>query len=852
MKKILVLLLMLSVVGTSYAMRNRLKNGGARRGRQKRLCEFEGNTPLHLAVLRGDLEKVKRLGKYIIQTNERNQTVFHALLYAKGRFGVRKKILAILLDQLRRHYAKSVYGRREEKAKKVREKMTNFLNKEMFFASGRKDTVLSIAISKGFDDIACQLIDAGADVTFTGMYNNNILHRTLLLGDKVNNVLAKKRRMVSRILRDLQKEKKYSREAVQTFLNAYGAVTRDGGKKRTPLRIAITRGYIDIACQLIDAGVSMEMMKGEDTPLNIAITKGHVELVEKMVCAGANVMVAVEQDSNALHRALLVDVAVDQRSEKIKKIVEIILHDLKNRKKYREKDVVKFVNALGKYDKEGAKKRLPLYMAIVGGYVDIVKQLTQVGADVTMLAADEKSTLIQVFFMGFSVEDREEKKRQMLDMILRELENEKKYSPEAVSSCLNALGSVNEEGTRRDTALNLAITQGYFDIAQKLIDMGVDVTIPGTGNVSSLHNALYRQKEYCKRLVENILSGLKKSGKYTEDQVKGFLNMQGTLPGRYIKGLDKDSALGVAITKGYTDVVKMLLQAGADITITGNKKHLPSISKAIVSAQVEVFEYFVMHYLKEGLDPNIPDLIKGRTPLTWITRMIKGAAVKRGEEHRARIEIRDAERMMRLLLCDLSAHLDIRDKKGLNVLHWIILKENVDLLKVIVSCAGSDNKLLEALIQPSKKSYLKKAFYPKGRTPLDMLSMSNKKNALKKVLLGTVHEKTGRTLLQQADRLENQMFARKLRGLKGENTRVPVKEKTQERECFVRRTDVMQEYRPVVIQNYVHNMYVNSQDGRYFQYGYGAPSNYSYNYPQNYPQNDSQSSHGYYNGYYGQ
>jgi len=301
------------------------------------------------------------------------------------------------------------------------------------------------------------------------------------------------------------------------------------------------------------------------------------------------------------------------------------------------------------------------------------------------------------------------------------------------------------------TALTLAISQGYVEIAEELIDEATDFAIIDKDNHTALHKILLTPKitaDKKRKLVQKLLADITNAKKYEEIYGPAynairyrFLNQLGNRKNSRIK----DTALHIAIRKGYADIVKQLLEAGALYNIneimefiTYNKNF--TISHYFLSNRIIAWEHLI--------SPNL-----------WTKRKTEICCFC--EDHGHAID--------KLLSC-LHATLDVIDMSGHNLLHKSVIGGNHTLLQHIIQFDTGENKLFEALVQKNKPYYdLNGYLCNRQESPLDLLCNDRfvyKNRALIKVLLETKNIKTKQTVLEQAVKAKRTDIVTKIEKIK--------------------------------------------------------------------------------------
>lgn len=127
---------------------------------------------------------------------------------------------------------------------------------------------------------------------------------------------------------------------------------------------------------------------------------------------------------------------------------------------------------------------------------------------------------------------------------------------------------VNDNGCSC-TPLQLAISRGYTDIVQELICAGADVTaIDGVGK-TVLHLVMLLPNRMQRNRIFAILFDALDAKYKNRLQLLQYIDRLGIM-GKHKKNGCYATALNLAVSRGYVDLVTKLLDTGADITI-GNK-----------------------------------------------------------------------------------------------------------------------------------------------------------------------------------------------------------------------------------------------------------------------------------------
>ena len=222
----------------------------------------------------------------------------------------------------------------------------------------------------------------------------------------------------------------------------------------------------------------------------------------------------------------------------------------------------------------------PLHWAIVADDWDLVRELIEAGADISLGSQqnaleiaklmNSETKLIEVFIDAKGV-----------DAIVRDGRTVLIYaawngSTEVVKLLIDNGADLNHKSNHGDTALMYAARDGHTDVVKFLIDNGVDLNHKNNGGVTALIYAARKEHtEVVKFLVDNgadmniktkygwtALMYASRYG-YTE-VVKLFIDNGADMN---IKDVDGWTALMYAAEKGCKEIVKLLIDNKADLNI---------------------------------------------------------------------------------------------------------------------------------------------------------------------------------------------------------------------------------------------------------------------------------------------
>jgi len=726
-------------------------------------------TAISLAISKGYGEIVKSLidaGSDVTILDSDETTILHTVLFRTAlEEAAREELIGYILKDIRN---KDKYEKLY-KNYSLRKKL--FLNKLGKSLGGNVMTALHLAISQGYVGITNALIEAGADVTFANSSGQTALHIALLTP---NLNQEQKWELINKIVEDIRNKDKYEKLYKnyslrrKQFLNKLGKTNH--GSHSTALNLAISQGYTEIAKTLIaqeglDATLvestgqtvlhkalwttklkeseKEELIKivinnindedkmvlnklgkdnhsNSDTVLNIAVSQGYTEIAKAFIDKGVDITLEDSNGQTVLHRALWTTKLKEREKEEL---IKIVINNINDEDKM-------VLNKRGK-DNHG-NSDTALNLAVSQGYTEIAKALIDKGVDITLEDSNGQTVLHKALW---TTKLKESEKEKLIKIVINNINDEDKI-------VLNKVGKDNHGNS--DTVLNIAVSQGYTEIAKALIDKGADITLEDSDGQTVLHKVLWTTKlkesekeELIKIVINNI-----------NDEDKTVLNKRGK--DKYGNSV---TALSLAVSQGYIEIAKLLIDKGADVTLEDSDGHTPLV-RSIISNNAEIF-----YYLLETKELNLDqiDKKKYRTPLQWIVRFVEGSVVKINNPNACRLSLKDAKEMI-IELLKRWASLTIQDAEGFNVLHQIILRGEHALLKTILEHESGYNDLLEAF---EAKSAM-------GQTPLELILRNKIKKNKKDVIdiLLKARNEDNLTLRDQAQYVKKWNIIRELKSLK--------------------------------------------------------------------------------------
>ena len=370
---------------------------------------------------------------------------------------------------------------------------------------------------------------------------------------------------------------------------------------QTPLHLAAGMSSAEVCKVLLEAGAELWPTDEEaTTAIGVAIQEGHVEIVRLL--AEANVRRLSRPIVNLSNLSLpLLNGLHQAASGNNTEIMEIMLAN--------RRDWIKQHNNLfgaGHWEEEdildrgdNANNNTALHRAAHNGSTEIARLLVRAGADITVQNRDNKTPATLADEQGHGSLAR------MLGHFPKLHEAVAAGDPEDVKQLMAEEQSTNMKHPRDGyTPLHEAARQGRPEVVQVLIDAGADIYLKDKNNRTVLDIALEEghieiakilinadgiiydtkpllqsavsngQIEMVKVLTEYLIEDARKLGRslyqdinYNIDNHDYYATIDETTPGR--------SLLHVAATNGYTEIARILMQAGAYVMAKNNNNKTP-------------------------------------------------------------------------------------------------------------------------------------------------------------------------------------------------------------------------------------------------------------------------------------
>ena len=389
------------------------------------------------------------------------------------------------------------------------------------------------------------------------------------------------------------------------------------------LYAAIEKGDVEMVRLLVEGGADVNAAEGfgGNTPLHEAVEQGDAEMVKILVAAGADV-----NAEGYFNRTPLSLAAEEGATE----IMQILLGSGSDAD-----------TPSGGEDKEAASTPSigseALYTAIEKGDVEMVRLLVEAGADVN--AAE-----------GFGG-----------DTPLHEAVEQ--GDAEIVKILVAAGADVNAEGYFDRTPLSLAAEEGATEIMQILLGSGPDADTPADGEDKEAASTPSIGSEALYTAIE----------KGDVEMVR--LLVEAGADVNASEGFGGDTPLHEAVEQGNAQIVKILVAAGADVNAEGYFDRTP-LSLAAAEGATEIMQIL----LGSGPDADTP--ADGEDKEAASTPSIGSEALYTA------IEKGDVE-MVRLLV-EGGADVNAAEGFGGNTpLHEAVKKGDVEMVKILVAAGAN-------------------------------------------------------------------------------------------------------------------------------------------------------------------
>jgi ankyrin repeat protein len=382
-------------------------------------------------------------------------------------------------------------------------------------------------------------------------------------------------------------------EIVRCLLAA-GANAHYGSTTSTALGLAAERGEADIVQMLLPRGIDVNEPVGHDnwTALLSAIAYGHKSVVQLLITAGANVniwsrgetpiLLAAKREERDIYNYLypLVNTSIrlcaDRDGERL------LQSTRKRRIREQNRPVEKLIGMamegnteevahaieIGvELDELGAGGHTALMAAAYYGHKSVVKTLLEAGANPNLLSDDDGlgagMTALMLTAGSFFANNRQ-----------------------SIAKLLLANGAdVNQQGLGGKTAIVYAALAGagYRECVETLIAAGADLDLrDDRGHTVLTMVAAAENYQMLNLLIQAGAStaGLESIQLIQAASLGNLDRVRSLLSGKVNLDLDRGAAIGKAAAAGHTEIVELLIQAGANVNLSDRSGFTPIASAA--------------------------------------------------------------------------------------------------------------------------------------------------------------------------------------------------------------------------------------------------------------------------------
>jgi ankyrin repeat protein len=389
-------------------------------------------------------------------------------------------------------------------------------------------------------------------------------------------------------------------------LLAAGANPHCGSVTTTALGLAAERGEAEIIQMLLPRGIDVNEPVGPDswTALLSAIKCGHKAVVQLLVTAGANVnvwsqnetpiLLAAKCEERDIYNYLYPLVNTSIRLYADRDGEQLLQATRKRRIRQQNRPVEKFITMategnveevnraieLGvEIDEIGALGHTALMAATYYGHRSIVRTLLAAGANPNLLSDDDGlgagMTALMMAAGSFFASNRQ-----------------------AICKLLIGGGAdVNQQGAGGKTALAYAALagSGYRDCVETLISAGANLNLHDDRGYTVL--TLVAAAENYQILNILIQAGASTSGLESVQLIQaataGNLDrVRSLLAGKVNLDLERGAAIGNAAAAGHTQIVELLIQAGANVNLS-NRAGFTPIASAAYAGHGEIVQLLI-------------------------------------------------------------------------------------------------------------------------------------------------------------------------------------------------------------------------------------------------------------------
>ena len=550
---------------------------------------------------------------------------------------------------------------------------------------GHKGTLLHLAVREGRFEIVRLLLAHGADINS---------HEDYVTSPHIASLQRHSQGLESHSERPLDTRLDAIDDIENALLDTKVDVSSEeisdaemglGGRRFTPLHLAVSEGHLDICQMLLERNADVRVHGDSgDTPLHLAASSRHLEIVRILLQYNAEVNCRNEDGCTPLLMALSRENALDNGGS--------TSHQVSQGWQRGHLNIVRLVRLLLDYGANvnvyDTSRNTPLHFAASEGHFEVSHMLLEREADVHS-QNDERLTPLHRASQGMR-----EGHRDIMRLLLYHGAN------------------CNARDNRGNTALHLAASEGHLDVARMLLERGADVNSQNNEGLTPLQRA-----------SQGLQEGYR-------DIMRLLLDHGANCDNRDNRG---NTALHLAASEGHLDVARMLLERGAEVD-SQNNEGLTPLQRASQGMR-EGYQDIVRLLLDHGANRNARD---NRTNIAPLSRNNLVNAAHRGDlvvcrrillERNVNVNSQDSYNSTALLLASQNGHTDVvrllldnnasvyvRDADGDTPLHSAADSGNLEITRM----------LLERRAEVNYRNNL-------GSTPLHLASGDNVRRNLDQV-----------------------------------------------------------------------------------------------------------------------
>ena len=439
--------------------------------------------------------------------------------------------------------------------------------------NGKNETALLVACLKGNEDAISVMLTVGADPNIVDADGDTCLHNA--------------------VFQDC------SKEALQALVDQGANVNARNGYDQTALSVAFAKRNEKAISVILTAGADPNIVDADgDTCLHRAVYQGFSkEVLHSLVVHGAN----VNATNNKHKTALSVALACSRKNENAIHVIltggadpaiidangDTCLHKAAFQNCSRE-ILQALVDQGANVNATNSKRETALSVACLKGHEDAISIILTAGADPNIADAEGDACLYKAVFQGCSKE------------ILQAL----------VDQCTN----VNATNSKHETALSVAFSNRNEDAISALVSAGADPNIVDDDGDTGLHKAVF--PGFSEKVLQALVShNANVNATSQENQTAVLLACAYGQDSKTRVLLDAGADPNIANTHGNTclhyaadddcpkDVLQAIIAHGADVNAQ-NQMNQTALLLACEKGDTDIITIL----LNAGADPNIADM----------------------------------------------------------------------------------------------------------------------------------------------------------------------------------------------------------------------------------------------------